>query len=787
MANRKSTWKYNKLLTARRNYFVNGGLPDNMVNASRQVGSPGSVPNIKVNTDAGNGNNGIGALAGAATVASQAMSDIFEAVNTVKGVKQKGESMVKAIGNSTAEAQSSNDNWDTLNQDWNNRVQRNHITTGALFGKNNGDIALGAIGSSIRGAGAGSSLGPWGAIASGVGGLVSNLTGNLLAKHEAHKQKKKVNAAIDAANEFDDRAYNERVANLLGSELSGLNATYAATGGRLNRNKHSFGGELNTQGADFTNGLLYIDEGGSHETNPNEGVPMGIDSQGIPNLVEEGETIFNDYVFSKRLMVPEPFTKKYKLGGRISFAEASKKLAEESEERPNDPISIEGLRASMQALMEEQEKLKAENEVIQNSVPAEAPVTDTGMTQEPQNIGLPGMAYGGLVNRFDDGGNKEKILKSYRRNLKKMGYTLEEIDYIMSREFNGDKITMPFEEYDKSDFDRLAEEYRAGLPVDRELIMKNGDQTSPLGTASPIIGSPDSEFDSTEPTVVEEEYVDRTPKGLNTTLRYAPVVGSALNVGLDLAGITNKPNYRDANAILEATKSAGTFQPVEFNPIGNYMSYNPIDEQRMINNINANAAATRRALLQNAGMNRGIGMAGILAADNSYINNIGEAAVKAAESNRIQRQTVETFNRDTDKINSEGILQANMANQKSLAEMRDFRLKGTLAAAEMRQKERADASAARSANLTGLFQGLGDIGYENFNMNMANSVSPYYRIRGNGQTYYTNEYFNLSPEERARVDEDFNSKYIKPVPPKAKTERKAKGGYLTVKRKKKKR
>ena len=40
---------------------------------------------------------------------------------------------------------------------------------------------------------------------------------------------------------------------------------------------------------------------------------MGIDNQGIPNLVEEGEVVFNDYVFSNRLKVPKAVKEKYKL------------------------------------------------------------------------------------------------------------------------------------------------------------------------------------------------------------------------------------------------------------------------------------------------------------------------------------------------------------------------------------------------------------------------------------------------------------------------------------------
>ena len=38
---------------------------------------------------------------------------------------------------------------------------------------------------------------------------------------------------------------------------------------------------------------------------------MGVDEQGIPNLVEEGEVIFNDYVFSNRMKAPKNLKKRY--------------------------------------------------------------------------------------------------------------------------------------------------------------------------------------------------------------------------------------------------------------------------------------------------------------------------------------------------------------------------------------------------------------------------------------------------------------------------------------------
>lgn len=112
-----------------------------------------------------------------------------------------------------------------------------------------------------------------------------------------------------------------------------------------------------THGATFDTGLTLIGNGGTHSENPLEGVPMGVDNEGTPNLVEEGEVIFNDYVFSNRLKVPKEVKKKYKIRGNksLTFADAALQMAKESEERPNDPISQAGLDNSMTKLMMSQE------------------------------------------------------------------------------------------------------------------------------------------------------------------------------------------------------------------------------------------------------------------------------------------------------------------------------------------------------------------------------------------------------------------------------------------------
>ncbi len=129
-----------------------------------------------------------------------------------------------------------------------------------------------------------------------------------------------------------------------------------------NAAKFALGGDMQTNGSDFSNGLMHIDAGGSHESSPYDGVQLGTDAQGKPNLVEEGETIFDDYVFSKRIKADAQTKKRFHVGKNadISYADLSKKLEKESAERPNDSISQAGLEKQMHDLADEQERQKSE-------------------------------------------------------------------------------------------------------------------------------------------------------------------------------------------------------------------------------------------------------------------------------------------------------------------------------------------------------------------------------------------------------------------------------------------
>ena len=197
----------------------------------------------------------------------------------------------------------------------------------------------------------------------------------------------------------------------------------------------AFGGPLHSNGGDYNGGLTYIDEGGRHEDNPYEGVPSGFDAEGNPNLVEEGEVIWNnDYVFSDRLKVPKELATKYKLGGKkdYTFAEAIEKLTKENNISPNDFITIATTKEIVNEFMDAQEALRQEEQIAareeleaaqaqdflaqldaaqgiapsmnapidlgqMGALPNEAPVTEGEMAP-------PGYAFGG--NKFDGGGYK---------------------------------------------------------------------------------------------------------------------------------------------------------------------------------------------------------------------------------------------------------------------------------------------------------------------------------------------------------------------------------------------
>lgn len=203
-------------------------------------------------------------------------------------------------------------------------------------------------------------------------------------------------------------------------------AKWHAEGGNL----FESGGSLNSNGANFSNGLTYIGNGGTHEENPLEGVQMGMDNQGIPNLVEEGEVIYNDYVFTNRWKTPK--STKEALGikkkSSITYADVAKELSAESKERVNDPITKDTLERNLEILAQSQEADRAKREArkakkeFNNLSPEEQLGIMQNVHQYQQGQDMANMP---MNNQFAEGGDIPPYSDEYSSDQTYQDYLLQ--------------------------------------------------------------------------------------------------------------------------------------------------------------------------------------------------------------------------------------------------------------------------------------------------------------------------------------------------------------------------
>lgn len=575
--------------------------------------------------------------------------------------------------------------------------------------------------------------------------------------------------------------------------------------------RKAFGGDLNTYGGTYNGGLEYINNGHTHSENPYGGVPMGTDRNGTPNLVEEGETIWNDYVFSNRLKVPETLTDKYKLSKDITFAEASKKLGKEIEETPNDPISKRTFNSFMQDLQQSQEEVKAKKELAKTKrqfnklSPQEqlGILNGTPVQEDNTMLSNPNEIVSNEPQQFDDGGwmfdnmwegapeYQNSYLKGnipyYQGKVSSKGYSVKDIEGTDNyKNFTKYALTLPDNHnywqtlsnktgkdvtYLKNNYERLRNDGKLGWvhrtpkfnnistqadtpftiyqPLDALGNQKPFNMLSPYGmgySANDIVPFSDR-VDANGNTVIDlknKEFISTDTKKktnnkednglLPTWMRYAPIVGSAIGAA---SSLLSKPDESSADAILTAAREAGQYTPISFNPIGDYMTYNPFDRDYYINKLNAESGAARRAIINQASGNRGNAMAGILAADYNAQNQLGALARQAEEYNLAQRQKVAEFNRGTNMFNTEGMFKADAANQAAKMQVRNTLLQGTMQAERLRQAARQQLAAERSANLTNLFNNIGNIGRENMNFNILNTSAAFpWAMTNKGESKY---------------------------------------------------
>ena len=464
----------------------------------------------------------------------------------------------------------------------------------------------------LSGASAGATVGgPWGAVIGGAVGLLGSgagwIAGGVKAR-EAEEAKEREALAANAAARTKTLSARDKIITDSTNEFL--------------KNIAAYGGPIFNHSGEFTNDVIFINEGGTHSQNPNQGVQLGVDNNNVPNLVEEGEVVFNDYVFSNRLKATKElldtngFSDKYT---DWTFAKIAEELQKESSERPNDNISKNGLNDMMNRLITLQEVIRQNKTKNTNK-----------------------FSTGGKVNILEDG----------------------------------------TPDSDQPEDDETS--FITYLPEVFNFSGGNSEDTHTVKGESSGITPPPS-------------------KGFNwqSLGRIAPTI---THVGMAIANAAKKPDYSNAESIIEA---ANRIPLVRAPHIGGKQVYTPIDRNYMLTKHMNQSRAVARDVQNNA--ITGTQALGHLA-NLSYNtqSGIGDALLAMDRENFARRMQIADFNRGVDQINAGLDMQGAGMNQHRGLAILDAETK----AAMLREQIDAMRTSALSGNLSGIAEDLGNMGRE---------------------------------------------------------------------------
>ena len=617
----------------------------------------------------------------------------------------------KALIEDAGNTQFSEDDYDSLLNQWNNiNWQRPNYRAKDLKGISTGQQISNVFNSTASGAATGAKIGgPWGALAGSIAGLGTAIGGIFSGKKKAKVLADQLNSMSLLANTDNIADYNRAVMMANNNIYDNLYGNFKSKGGSIhidpskkgtftaaatkhhksvqefasqvlaNKENYSssmvkkanfarnaskwkaFGGNLNmdipnyqTHGGDFFNGVTKINEGGTHEENPNGGIIMGVDDKGVPNLVEEGEVIYNDYVYSNRLTPNEEMLKKFNLPSKYkgkTYSYIAEDLSKESEETPLDSISKRGLQANMA-------KLATIQELHRDAL---------GKSGDNRLVKGNQAAFGG---RFYDG--------------------LADISGINTDAYREAQ----------NQIDNFAYNY-FGLPQLPAITPKEGNRVI---QQKPVTIKP-----STTNSYNTNPF---TKKPLPTNMRYAPIAISGMAA---LNSLLSKPDYENADIIRDAAKNI-PHSVIPFNRIYNNYSYRPIDTDYILNQVKAQAGATNRAIL-NSNLNAGSAMAGLLSSGYNTQRAVGNALMQAENINDARRKEAAQMQTAVDQYNSQGLTNVAKANADLLFNRTNMRNTLLSNYASMREGIDNMLEQSRSGNLTNFADNLGNLGRENVNWN----------------------------------------------------------------------
>lgn len=197
--------------------------------------------------------------------------------------------------------------------------------------------------------------------------------------------------------------------------------------------------------------------------------------------------------------------------------------------------------------------------------------------------------------------------------------------------------------------------------------------------------------------------------------RYAGLLGPGIGLAMQTAGI-GKPDFRNLDSVINAYRNQASEQ-ARWKPIGDYLSYKPVDIWNEWNRLDASNRATDRAITNSAspiGMKNASlianGYNGQLAKANVYLNDI--------KYNDARKEAIATFNKDTNKYNATAATQNSATNAELRSKNRQFGFNAALNAAGQKLDARANWYKGIYGNVQGIFNGLSALGKENAQHNM---------------------------------------------------------------------
>ena len=400
------------------------------------------------------------------------------------------------------------------------------------------------------GAGAGMVAGPWGAAIGGAAGLMGGLFG-------AGKRNRQNRAAEKRAAE-----------NALGQATASNDAITQQSIDSAMLNYAAYGGSFFPKTS--KNNLISFNNGGTHEQNPLTGIPMGIGVNGKPNMVEEGETRFNDTVFSNRITPLPLLLQAFGIDNKknMSYAKLSEQLNKSFKERPFDPISTQTKKALFDRLSAAQETQK---ELFEKQAKLKQLQTLFKDKKQFKNMleGAKETPYELMTNSYKQGTNKLKF--EYNK------------DYEKARlQFN------PF---------------KSKIEVNTKF-------------EDPIMTIPETSTNATKPSKAQTEDFNYFSPGM-----LAPAVANAVGF---FDALNSTPSSISLPRMAQRKRLG----------ISDALPYNPIDKEYIANKLREVGAGTRNAITNTAYGNAGIAQTGLLSADYNSQNALAGAYLQADETNR---------------------------------------------------------------------------------------------------------------------------------------------------------